>query len=34
MSAGAPREPAAVERLMAERAPELPGGGKCGLPTP
>ncbi|HEX5633621.1 MAG TPA: aminopeptidase P N-terminal domain-containing protein, partial [Gemmatimonadales bacterium] len=27
MSAGAPREPAAVERLMAQRAPELPGGG-------
>jgi len=34
LSAGAPREIAAVEKLMAEKAPELPGGGKCGLATP
>ena len=34
LSAGAPREIAAVEKLMAEKAPELPGGGKCGPATP
>jgi Xaa-Pro aminopeptidase len=34
MSAGVPRDIAGVERLMAERAPELPGGGKCGPATP
>jgi Xaa-Pro aminopeptidase len=34
LSAGAPREIAAVERMMAEKAPELPGGGKCGMATP
>jgi Xaa-Pro aminopeptidase len=34
MSAGVPRDVAGVERMMAERAPELPGGGKCGPATP
>ena len=34
LSAGVPREIAAVEKLMAERAPELPGGGKCGPAMP
>jgi Xaa-Pro aminopeptidase len=34
MSAGVPRDIAGVERLMAERAPELPGGGRCGPATP
>jgi Xaa-Pro aminopeptidase len=34
LSAGVPREVAAVERLMAEKAPELPGGGKCGMAVP
>ena len=34
LSAGAPREIAAVEKLMAEKAPELPGGGKCGMAVP
>ena len=34
LSAGVPREIAAVEKLMAEKAPELPGGGKCGPAVP
>jgi Xaa-Pro aminopeptidase len=34
LSAAAPREIAAVERMMAEKTPELPGGGKCGGAVP
>ncbi|HEX5817389.1 MAG TPA: aminopeptidase P N-terminal domain-containing protein [Gemmatimonadales bacterium] len=34
LSAGVPRDIAGVEKLMAERAPELPGGGKCGPAMP
>jgi Xaa-Pro aminopeptidase len=34
LSAGVPRDIAGVEKLMAERAPELPGGGKCGPAVP
>lgn len=30
LSSGVPREADAIERLMRERAPQLPGGGTCG----